>query len=131
MKNNLTGYLKDCSTSDEFRFAIRCEECGNIWYSTPVRFSKAGVEPATDGKKMIYRVLYEKEKEQAAVLAEREGKEIFSTCPVCGKLVCDRCFMICDEVDMCRRCATMLKERGEPVMEKKPKTSAQETLVKN
>ena len=35
----------------------------------------------------------------------------------CGtkRLVCDACFLICDEMDLCRECAGRMKEPGEPV----------------
>ena len=35
----------------------------------------------------------------------------------CGtkRLVCDACFLICDEMDLCRECAARMKEPGEPV----------------
>ena len=45
----------------------------------------------------------------------REAMEHFSACPLCGRLICDHCFMICEEQDMCRSCAGYMQERGEPV----------------
>ena len=36
-------------------------------------------------------------------------------CPICRRLICDSCFLICEEMDMCRACAKRLKEDGEPV----------------
>ena len=47
--------------------------------------------------------------------AGQEGKERFSVCPICRRLICDSCFLICEEMDMCRACAKRLKEDGEPV----------------
>ena len=87
--------MGDCSTVEEFRFLVRCQECGGIWHSTPIRFSKAGAEPEPEGMRTIFRTLYEREREAAREMAAAEAAEIFSYCPVCGRLVCDRCFLIC------------------------------------
>ena len=40
------------------------------------------------------------------------AKEIFNICPICKRLVCDHCFLICDDLDMCVQCAAKLNERG-------------------
>ncbi|MCI6126309.1 MAG: hypothetical protein MR738_09535 [Enterocloster clostridioformis] len=40
---------------------------------------------------------------------------VFNKCPICSRLVCDRCFLVCDELDMCVSCAHYLQEQGEPV----------------
>lgn len=36
-------------------------------------------------------------------------------CPVCKRLVCNQCFLICDDLDMCRQCAAALEQKGQPV----------------
>ena len=33
-------------------------------------------------------------------------------CPICKRLVCDHCFLICDDLDMCVQCAEKLNEKG-------------------
>ena len=60
MKQILIGRMADASTKDEFCFSLRCEECTKVWRSAPVPFSKAGVSPSTEGKRIIYNTLYEK-----------------------------------------------------------------------
>ena len=50
MKRIMKESMGDCSTLEEFRFLVRCGECGRTWRSTPVRFSKAGVEPKTEAR---------------------------------------------------------------------------------
>ena len=47
MKRIMKEAMGDCSTVEEFRFLVRCRECGRTWHSSPVRFSKAGAEPKT------------------------------------------------------------------------------------
>lgn len=107
--------LQDCSTPDEFIFSMRCAECGGLWKSKPIRFSRAGVKPQTEGKRVIFETLYQREKAAALLRAVTEAQGAFSQCPICRRLVCDRCFMVCDELDMCVSCANRLQERGEPV----------------
>lgn len=36
--------------------------------------------------------------------------------PICKRLVCNRRFLICEDLDMCAECATNLKESGRPVV---------------
>lgn len=119
MKQNLEKYLKDCSTPKEFQFLIRCESCGSIWKSKPILFSYADVNPVTEGKRIIYQTLYKREKETALELAVNEAREVFSLCPICSRLVCDCCFLLCDEIEMCNDCASKLQEPGIPVVYEK------------
>ena len=115
MKRVVKEAMGDCSTVEEFRFLVRCQECSGIWHSSPIRFSKAGVEPKPEGMHTILRTLYEREREAAREKAAAEASEIFSQCPVCGRLVCDRCFLICEDLDLCTACAEALQMRGSVV----------------
>ena len=115
MKRVVKEAMGDCSTVEEFRFLVRCQECGGIWHSTPIRFSKAGAEPESEGMRTIFRTLYEREREAAREKAAAEAAEIFNYCPVCGRLVCDRCFLICEDLDLCIACAKALQVRGDVV----------------
>lgn len=110
--------LIDHSTPDKFCFSLYCEECGEEWKSVPIRFSRAGIVPQREGKRIIYETLYQMEKEAALQKAIKQAKTIFSRCPICNRLVCDRCFFICDDLDMCCACANRLEEKGAPVMER-------------
>lgn len=115
MKQNIDEYLEDCSTQKEFQYQIRCESCGKIWKSKSRLFSQACITPSTEGKRIIYQTLYQREKAEAFSLAAKEAKEVFSRCPICGHLVCDNCFLLCEEIEMCRDCAARLNETGTPV----------------
>ena len=115
MRQILMERMKDASTQDAFCFTLRCEECRKVWHGAPVPFSKAGVTPSTEGKRIIYNTLYEKEKRYALEKTAGEGERLFNVCPICGRLVCDECFMICDDIDICCACATRLNEPGEVV----------------
>lgn len=111
--------LRDCSRPDAFCFSLRCGECGEVWKSRHVRFSKAGIAPRTPGKRVVYDALYQREKEAALLRAVRQAEERFSQCPICRRVVCDSCFLVCDDLDMCVACARKLQERGEPVARRK------------
>lgn len=112
MKQVIKEAMGDCSTIEEFRFFLHCQECGRTWHSSPVRFSKAGTRPETEGIRTVFRTLYEREREASREKAAAEASEIFSQCPVCGRLVCDRCFLICEDLDLCIACANKLRVRG-------------------
>ena len=114
MKNLIRKQIIDYSDEKTFCFGIICHECGKIRKSTPIRFSKAGEIPQSEAKRIIFRILYEREKEQAFEKAAAEAANFFNLCPHCGKFVCDDCFLICEDLDVCRSCAEDLQEIGEP-----------------
>ena len=100
MRNLLFGHLEDCSTAQYFCFSVRCEVCGEYWYSNSIPFSKAAQAAQHREKKELYDAIYQREKERAKLAAGQEARERFSQCPVCRRLVCDACFLICDEMEM-------------------------------
>ncbi len=116
MINLLSKHLEDCSTRQYFCFAVRCEVCGEFWYSNSIPFSKAAQESEYAEKKELYDAIYQREKQRAQLAAGKEARERFSQCPLCRRLVCDTCFLICDEMDLCIECADRMKECGEPVI---------------
>ena len=73
-------------------------------------------ERQTKQKQIIYDACYEQEFRDARQSAIREGAENLNFCPICKRLVCNRCFLICDDLDMCKQCAANLEETGSPVL---------------
>ena len=73
-----------------------------------IPFSKAAQAAQHLEKKELYDAIYQREKERAKSAAGQEARERFSQCPVCRRLVCDACFLICDEMDLCRECAARM-----------------------
>lgn len=112
MQRTLQDILTDCSSEDRLQFSITCEECGKVWKSKGVVFSEARTPPATEGKKVIYDALYQQEKKAARIMALKAGENLFSKCPICHRWVCDECFMVCEDLDMCKCCAEKLNEKG-------------------
>ena len=116
MKHLVELALENLSTKDYFLFRVLCEACGMVYGSKTVRFSKADAPPQTGSRKLLYEALYEQEFKCAQAVAIREAAEQLNYCPICKRLVCNRCFLICEELDMCAACAEMLEEAGVPVM---------------
>ena len=118
MRQILKAHLQDCSNAERFCHAIRCAECQRVWESTPIRFSKAGAELMSEAKRIIAETLYQRERTQSMDHAVSEAVHHFNSCPVCGRLVCNYCFVICDDLDLCRACASNLQETGESVLDR-------------
>ena len=116
MKQLVEMLLENLSTREVFLFRIACGTCGTQFGGKSVRFSKAGVTPLTEGKRIIFDTLYEQEFRDARQAAVRDAAEHLNYCPICKRLVCNRCFLICDDLDMCKQCAAHLEETGSPVV---------------
>lgn len=115
MRKAIINNMQDLSDNEHFVFSVDCTVCGKKWTSTPIAFSKAGEKAESEAKEIVYTALYQKEKQQAAIKAVDEAQRQLNFCPVCKSIVCDSCFMICDDIDMCVDCAAALDEKGEPV----------------
>ena len=116
MKKLVEMELENLSTKDLFIFRVTCGACGSEYSGNPVRFSKSGIVPQSNEKKIIFNAIYEQELHDAHMAAVREIAQHMNYCPICKRLVCDQCFMICDDLDMCRDCAETLREHGKPVL---------------
>ena len=116
MKELIEWMLENLSTRDVFLFRIACGACGKEYGNKPIRFSKAEVIPQTPKKAALYEVLYAQELETARLSAVRDAAEHLNYCPICKRLVCNRCFLICEDLDMCKQCASAMEETGIPVV---------------
>lgn len=115
MKKIILNHMKNHSNQNHFLFSVSCSCCRRTWSSPPVLFSKSNDVPSTESKRIIYQSVYMHEMEKASTLAVNEARTHFNYCPVCKKLVCNNCFMICEDIDMCVNCAKELEEKGEIV----------------
>ena len=108
--------LEDLSTREYFLFRVRCAVCTAPYGGRAKRFSRAGEEPLTEPQKLLFDALYDQEFRAARQGAIRSAAEHLNFCPVCKRLACNRCFLICDELDLCADCADRLGVSGSPVV---------------
>ena len=116
MKEILAQILEDQSTAEFFRFHAHCSSCGTAYGNAPIRFSKAGIVPSSPQKRIVFQAIYEQEQRSARQAAIHEASEHLNFCPICKHVVCNRCFLICEDLDMCKQCAAQLQEVGSPVL---------------
>ena len=115
MKQIVELFLENLSSREQFCFGIKCEECGAVYRSTAERFSKASLVPESKSKQIIHDAVYELEMSAYRKKAVSQLAEHINRCPICKKLVCNNCFLICEDIDMCMSCANKLEEKGVPV----------------
>ena len=116
MKKLVEAVLENLSTKERFLFRVTCVNCGKEYGNKPIRFSKADLPANTQNKQIIYNALYEQEFREARRVAIRNAAEHMNYCPICKRLVCNQCFLICDDLDMCKQCAADLEQQGNPVL---------------
>lgn len=116
MKKLVEAVLENLSTNEVFLFRVSCGSCGTEYGNKPKRFSKAGLPPTTQSQQILYNALYEQEFREVRRIAIRNAAEHMNYCPICKRLICDQCFLICDDLDMCKQCAAILEQRGNPVL---------------
>ena len=116
MKALVEAILENLSTKEVFLFRVVCASCGAEYGNKPKRFSKADVAATNQSKQIILDALYEQEFRSARQTAIRSAAEDMNYCPICKRLVCNQCFLICDDLDMCRQCAAALEQTGVPVL---------------
>jgi hypothetical protein len=97
-EKNFDGHIRrkinDISGEWGFMFSMECDRCHNVYKTMPARF-----DPAFE----TYREAYE----AAFVSAVRDFSHNMNLCPVCGRVVCDRCFTVREDGDSCEECAAV------------------------
>ena len=116
MRKLVEAALENLSSREVFLFRVTCASCGAEYGNKPMRFSKAEVPPVTQSKQIIYNAIYEQEYNVVRQTAIRNAAEHMNYCPICKRLVCNRCFLICEDLDMCKQCASAMEETGIPVV---------------
>ena len=116
MKKLVELLLDDTSDKETFRFQAGCDGCHKEYRSHPRRFSKAGEDPPTDEKPVLYAAIYEQEHRVARQDAVAQLAERFHYRPIRKQVVRDDCLLICADMDMWRGCAERLQETGVSVL---------------
>ena len=115
MRKLVETALENRSTKEVFLFRISCAICAQEYGNKPTPFTKAGDPSPAPDKQILYEAVYQQELQVARNIAIRNAAEQLNRCPICKRLVCDRCFLICDDLDMCRECAAKLRQCGQAV----------------
>lgn len=98
MLEPITRKMTDESDGVGFRFTFYCDICGNAWHSIPYSSREARGGAGAKGA-------WKNERAAAYERANREALMHFNRCPACGRMVCDECFRILPERDVCKECA--------------------------
>ena len=109
MLKPITQKVLDESEEGVYRFTFYCDICESPWHSVSY-YSDTEENPDEQTRELEHTAAYER--------ANREALSWFNRCPVCRRVVCDKCFRILDETDMCAECAecieaTEVKKTGE------------------
>lgn len=108
MLASITQQYKDLSTPDNFAFVFCCDRCDKEWQSEIYALNLRGFELPLNEK--IRCMLWNQQHDEAYERANLEAISHFNRCPECSRMVCDNCFCILEEWDLCKDCAkTSLK----------------------
>jgi hypothetical protein len=97
MLKPITKKITDKSGNGLYSFTFYCDICDYPYYSA-VYQSEPG-QVTADTRETEYIAAYER--------ANRDAIKNYNRCPVCNKIVCDDCFRLEDETDMCLFCFNM------------------------
>ena len=95
MLKPLTTKMTDELVGGEYSFTFYCDVCGKPHRSPAYQSMTLGGGDEKERKA---------EYEDAYALANREMLNKFSRCPVCQRVVCDECFDVFGDYDMCVEC---------------------------
>jgi hypothetical protein len=99
MLEPVTRKMMDDSTDKAFVFTFYCDLCGRPWKSAPV----SSLTPTRERSRKNPGCAWQ-EHDAAYERANLEAIQHFNRCPRCRRWVCDDCFLLLDEGDMCREC---------------------------
>jgi hypothetical protein len=91
----VTKRMEDNSTVHGYQFTFFCDTCGKPWRSGSIPAGCSGQDP--ENRQKDHDAAYER--------ANQEAIRNHNRCKVCGKWVCDDCFLILPSGDLCPDCA--------------------------
>ena len=95
MLRPITRKMTDESSNGKYRFTFYCDVCEKPYQSPAyASLSENGPDPRTR----------ETEHNDAYERANNEVLKSVNRCPACQRVVCDDCFNILDDTDMCKMC---------------------------
>ncbi len=105
--------FEDESTTECFKFVIRCEHCGKIvktYQSTSAACYKPklfSLPSARRAKELLWLRAHDEARENAT----QEALNELNRCESCGTFVCDECSVFAEKLDggvACKKCAEKL-----------------------
>ena len=105
MLKTITKKIIDRSTDAFFKFEFHCDRCGAGWESERYCFEHGFPEKLTEGEQRAKNIMWKVEHDAALERANLEARLRFNQCNSCGRIVCDECFAMDEEEDLCIDCA--------------------------
>ncbi len=105
MLKTITKRVRDRSTDRFFKFSFYCDRCGKEWTSDPYYFENAFSSSPTEGEKRARDIMWRTDHDAAFERANLEARLRFDQCDACGRRVCDECFAMEEDDDLCVDCA--------------------------
>ena len=95
MLRPITMKFTDESSDSFYSFTFYCDICEKP-YKSPEYDSLTGDNHDPGNWGVEHKDAYER--------ANNEVLKQFNRCPTCGRVVCDECFSILDDMDVCKEC---------------------------
>lgn len=98
MLKSITKKIIDESGGGTYRFTFHCDICGSPWTSdtySPIT-EPIDADEVARGRESDHDAAYER--------ANLEAGFHFNCCSICKRVVCDECFCILPELDLCKEC---------------------------
>ncbi|HHY81507.1 MAG TPA: hypothetical protein GX505_02380 [Clostridiales bacterium] len=102
MPTAFTQKYSEDSSGGMLRFSFYCDICRKEYVSPLARMP--------DEQGLFQKWKTQKAYNMAFEEAQREAKEHFSCCPICNRWVCDECFRVLPNMDICKECSEKLGE---------------------
>ena len=113
MLKTITKQFRDRSTERFFQFSFYCDRCGREWTSEQYPFVHGFPEELSEDERRAKEILWRIDHDAAFERANLEARLRFNSCKACGKIVCDGCFAVWEEEDLCVDCAAQARGAGE------------------
>ncbi len=113
MLKTITKKFRDKSTDSFFKFSFYCDRCGKEWTSEEYPFVHGFSEKLSDDEKRAKEILFRIDHNAAFERANLEARLRFNQCNSCGGFVCDECFAMEEEDDLCQDCASRMDSPDE------------------
>ncbi len=106
MLKAITNKIRDKSTDRFFKFSFYCDRCEKEWTSEEYPFVHSFSDELTDDEQRAKEILWRIDHDVALERANLEARLQFNYCKTCGGIVCDECFAMEEDEDLCQDCAS-------------------------